>query len=161
MSQLFNIVSNINKLPTPLKVRTLTMFFGRVIPFAGTSNIQIEELNQDRSVLIVKNKKKVQNHIKGVHAAAMALLAESATGYLCGMNCPDDKLLLIKSMNLNYVRRAKGDLKAVAELTEEQRQNMINNEKGDISVKITVTDEDNKEPLTCEMIWAWVPKKRK
>ena len=137
------------------------MFFGRVIPFAGTANVQIEELNQEKSVLVLKNKKRVQNHIKGVHAAAMALLAESATGFLCAMNCPDDKLLLIKSMNLNYVRRAKGNLTATAELSEEQRQMIMDQDKGDISVKITVTDEDNKEPVECEMIWAWVPKKRK
>ncbi|GLQ33284.1 DUF4442 domain-containing protein [Litoribrevibacter albus] len=160
MSQLLTIVSNINKLPSPLKGKTLSMFFGRVIPFAGTSGIQIEELGQERSVLVLKNKKRVQNHIKGVHAAAMALLAESATGFLCGMNCPDDKLLLIKSMNLNYVRRAKGNLTAVAELSEAERQLMINQDKGEVSVKITVTDEDNKEPVECEMIWAWVPKKR-
>ena len=30
----------------------------------------------------------VQNHIKGVHACAMALLAESATGAVFGMNVP-------------------------------------------------------------------------
>ena len=34
----------------------------------------------------------VQNHIKGVHACAMALLAESATGAVFGMNVPDSAI---------------------------------------------------------------------
>jgi uncharacterized protein (TIGR00369 family) len=160
MSQLFTIVSNINKLPSPLKVKTLSMFFGRVIPFAGTAGVQIEELNEERSVLVLKNRKRVQNHIKGIHAAAMALLAESATGFVCAVGCPDDKLLLMKSMNLNYVRRSKGDLTAKAELSVEQREMIKNEDKGEITVNIKVTDEDNKEPVICEMVWAWVPKKK-
>jgi uncharacterized protein (TIGR00369 family) len=160
MSQVLNIVSNINKLPGSFKSKALSIFFGKVIPFSGTAGVQVLELTKERSELKIQNKKKVQNHIKGVHAVGMALLAESATGFLCAMNCPDDKLLLIKTMKLDYVRRAKGDLTAVAELTEEQRAQIQNQDKGDLSVKITITDEDNKEPVVCEMIWAWVPKKR-
>lgn len=160
MSQVLNIVSNINKLPGNFKSKALSIFFAKVIPFSGTASVQVVELTSEKSLLKLQNKKKVQNHIKGVHAAAMALLAESATGFLCAMNCPDDKLLLIKTMKLDYVRRAKGDLTAVAEFSEEQRTQITNQDKGDISVKITITDEDNNEPVICEMIWAWVPKKR-
>lgn len=61
---------------------------------------------------------RVQNHIKGVHACGMALLAESATGAAFGMNLPDEALPLLKSMSIDYVRVAKGDLRAIATLTE-------------------------------------------
>ena len=53
---------------------------------------------------------------KGIHAAAMALLAESASGFLVGMNVPDDKLPLIKTMKIDYLKRAQGDLTAIATL---------------------------------------------
>ena len=48
----------------------------------------------------------------------MALLAESCTGFIVGINLPGDKLPLIKRMELNYVKRATGDMTAVARLTE-------------------------------------------
>ena len=32
-------------------------------------------------------------------------------------------------------------------------------DKGEVSVKVQVTDATGIEPLECEMIWAWVPKK--
>ena len=60
----------------------------------------------------------MQNHIKGVHACGMALLAESATGGVFGMNLPDEALPLLKNMSIDYVRVAKGDLRGVATLTE-------------------------------------------
>ena len=40
----------------------------------------------------IAHRRKVQNHIGGVHATATALLAETATGMVVGMNLPDEKL---------------------------------------------------------------------
>jgi len=102
----------------------------------------------------------VQNHIKGIHAAAMALLAETATGFVVGMNLPDSKLPLLKSMKIDYVRRSTGDMRAVAELTPQQIQSIVNDDKGEVVVKVMVTDAANVQPVECEMTWAWVPKKR-
>ena len=101
----------------------------------------------------------MQNHIGSVHAAAMALLAKSCTGFIVGINLPGDKLPLIKSMNLLYVKRATGDLTAVASLTDEQIALMQTAEKGEVNVNIKVTDATGIVPLECEMIWAWVSKR--
>jgi len=48
---------------------------------------------------------------------------------------------------------------AVASLSDEQIQMMQQQEKGEVLVKVTVTDANNIEPVVCEMLWAWVPKK--
>jgi hypothetical protein len=47
----------------------------------------------------------------------------------------------------------------VATLTDEQIELMQTTEKGDINVQVVVTDETGIEPVKCEMVWAWVPKK--
>lgn len=52
--------------------------------------------------------KQVQNHIGGVHACGMALAAESATGIIMGMNVPDSRLTLCKSMAVDFKRMSKG-----------------------------------------------------
>ena len=100
----------------------------------------------------------MQNHIGTIHAAAMALMAESATGFVVGLNLPGGKLPLIKSMNLKYVKRASGDMQAEAWVTDEQIQMMQSEPKGDIMVAVKVTDENGEEPIICEMNWAWVEK---
>jgi len=89
----------------------------------------------------------------------MALLAETATGFVVGMNLPDDKLPLIKSLKVDYQKRTKGDMRAVATLSNEQIQLIRTTPKGEVLVPVVVTDESGQEPIQCEMLWAWVPKK--
>jgi acyl-coenzyme A thioesterase PaaI-like protein len=103
----------------------------------------------------------VHNHIQGVHAAATALLAETATGLAFGWHLPEDKLPLLKSMHVDYVRRAEGGLRAEAHLAPEQIARMAAEERGSVEVACTVTDASGAEPVRCTMTWAWVPRKRR
>jgi acyl-coenzyme A thioesterase PaaI-like protein len=109
----------------------------------------------------MKNRGKVRNHIGGVHAAAMALLAETCTGAVFGLGLPPDKLPLLKKMEIDYVRRAQGALRAEATLALPQRRALANKERGDMVVPVKVTDSAGEEPIVCHMTWAWVQKKRK
>jgi acyl-coenzyme A thioesterase PaaI-like protein len=154
------IMSRIDKLPRPLRTRARSLLVGRVVKFVGTARLDVEELTCERAVVSVKNRGRVQNHIGSVHAAAMALLAETATGFVVGMNVPDDRVPVIKSMNVQFQKRAKGALRAVAELSPEQLESIASTEKGETMVKVSVTDEAGIEPIACQMVWAWTPKRR-
>ena len=109
----------------------------------------------------IKNRRPVQNHINGVHAAAMALLAETATGFVVGMNVPDDRIMLIKSLHVDYKRPTKGDMRATATLNDAERELIRSTEKGELLVQVQVTDESGQEPIQCQMLWAWLPKKNR
>ena len=89
----------------------------------------------------------------------MALLAESASGFLVGMNVPDDKLPLIKTMKIDYLKRAQGDLTAIATLEAGQIEQIRQQDKGEVRVAVLVSDENGNQPIACEMVWAWVGKK--
>jgi len=154
------IVSQVNALPDFLRVKALTTFFGKMVKFTGTAGIKIEELSNKRAVISLKNKKSVQNHIGSVHAVAGILIAESATGYLVGMNVPDTAVPVIKTIKADYVKRAKGNMKAEARLSDEQISMMQTQEKGETTVPVLVTDAEGKEPILMEMVWAWTPKRR-
>ncbi len=159
-NKLYTIVSKINLLPQFLRSRALSTFFGNVVKFAGTSNIIVEELTDTRAVISIKNKKPVQNHIGSVHAVANILIAESATGYLVGMHVPAQSVPVIKTIKADYLKRAQGDMRAVATLTDAQIKQIRTEEKGETSVKVELTDAEGKEPVVMEMIWAWTPKRR-
>ncbi|MFP6847153.1 MAG: DUF4442 domain-containing protein [Pseudomonas sp.] len=159
-NRLSRIVGKIHRLPSGLQSLALSLLFGSQVKFAGTAKVRVHTLTQQQAVMSIANKRRVQNHIKGVHAAAMALLAESATGFLVGMNVPDDKLPLIKSLKVDYLKRATGNLRATASLTPEQIKAIHTEEKGKVLVAVTVTDDAGIEPIQCEMLWAWVSKKR-
>ena len=158
-NRLSSTVSQIQRLPAFTHQFVMSKAFGNVIKYAGHSGIRFETLSEKECVVSIKNKKKVQNHIGGVHAAAMALLAETATGFAFGMNVPDSKLPLIKKMDIDYVKRSTGDMRAVATLTDEQVQKIQTEEKGEVVVPVIITDEANAEPIKANMTWAWVSKR--
>lgn len=160
-NQLSRTLARLQGLPAGLRVPLTSFVLGNVVPFVGTAKLRFEEISSRRVVVSIRNRRKVQNHIKGVHAAAMALLAETATGFCVGMNLPDDKLPLIKSLKVDYLKRAQGNLRAVAELRPEQIHLIITQDKGEVTVPVSITDDSGGEPIQCEMIWAWVPKTRR
>jgi acyl-coenzyme A thioesterase PaaI-like protein len=104
------------------------------------------------------NHKAMQNHIGQIHACAMALLAETATGFVTAMNVPDTAIVLIKSLKVDFKRPTRGAMTAVATLTSEQQALMQNSDKGETLVQVTVTDESGEAPIQCEMLWAWIAK---
>ncbi|CAM9798186.1 unnamed protein product, partial [Hapterophycus canaliculatus] len=78
------------------------------VKLAGTAGVRVEELTSYRSVVTIKNVRRVQNHIGSVHACGMALAAESATGILVGMSVPDSRLPLCKNMTVDFIRLSQG-----------------------------------------------------
>lgn len=157
---LSRVVARVAGFPPSMRSLLISTMFNSQVRFAGTGGIRFLELEEGRAVLTIRNQRKVQNHLRGVHAAAMALLAETATGAVVGMTLPDSRIPLLKTMHVDYVRRAKGGLRAEATLTPELRQRLLTEERGDFAVPIKVTDEDGEEPIKCQMVWAWVPRKK-
>jgi len=159
-NQLSRQLAKVSGLPAVLRPGLTSFLLGNVVPMVGTAKLHFEEISSERVVVTIRNRRKVQNHIKGVHAAAMALLAETATGFCVGMNLPDDKLPLIKTLHVDYLKRAQGDMKAVAQLSPEQVRMIMTEDKGEVTVPVTITDASGQSPIACQMVWAWVPKKR-
>jgi acyl-coenzyme A thioesterase PaaI-like protein len=156
MNRLERTVTRFQHYPTWL----LSWVIGRVVPFTGTAGLQYERMTKQEVIISCANRRKVRNHIGQIHAAAMVLLAETATGMVVGMNIPDDKIPLIKYLRTDFVRRSQGAMRAVATLTADQVQQILREEKGEVLVPVTITDESGEEPIKCEMCWAWIPKKR-
>jgi len=154
------IVNKVNKMPKGMRSFLLTRIFCSQVKFANTSSIKLLSVTNTQSVLLLKNKKKVQNHIGGIHAIAAALLAESATGIVFGMNVPDSCVPLLKSMTIHYQRRMQGSLMAVAKLAETDVRLIENADKGSLMVEVEITDESDQQPIVCEMEWAWVTKRK-
>lgn len=154
------LVKKIYQTPAFMQPFLLTQLFGFKVKYAKTTGIQIQSVSQQAVVITLANKKKVQNHIGGVHAIAAALLAESATGIVFGMNVADSCIPLLKAMTIRYQRRMTGTLTAKATLSDEQIKQINTQDKGDMMVKVVITDESGQPPIECDMDWAWVSKRR-
>ena len=157
-NRLSRAVNLINHLPRRVQPALLSLLFASQVRFAGTARVRINSLTQQQACLTLRDRNRVRNHVGSIHAAAMALLAESATGFLVGMSVPDTHLLLIKTLRVDYKKRAIGSLRAVATLTTEQLSAVATQPRGEVTVQVEVTDESGQSPIACEMIWAWLPR---
>jgi acyl-coenzyme A thioesterase PaaI-like protein len=146
-------------LPEALRRRAVAFAIRRTIPFVGTAGVDILEISPGRVELVLVNRRPVQNHIGGVHAAATALLAETASGLVLGMNIKDSAVPVLREMRIEYVRRAHGSLRAVGTLDAAAQAAVQGTDSGDLDVPVTVTDEAGEHPVECVMRWAWRPKR--
>ena len=159
-NRLARVVHRFDAWPEALRRFLITFVFGGTVHFVRTAGLKFETLTEERAVLVITNRRKVQNHIGTVHAAAVALLGETATGAVFGMSVPDDRIPLLKSMRINYTKRSQGALKADATLTPEIRERFCIEERGEIAVPVKITDETGEPTVDAEFVWAWRPKKR-
>lgn len=149
-------------LPAGARSSILSKAFGKVVPYVGTTGIYYETVDPNQVVVSLNNNKAVQNHIGSIHAVAVTLLAETATGFILGLNLPSDRVLLIKSYSVNFYRPLrKGQVAAIATLSDEQRLDILNQPKGEMVIPCVINDRESdseRDPITVEMTWAWVPK---
>ena len=157
-NRLSKLVKASSRLPQGIRTALLSKTFGRVVPMVGSARIRYEQVSHDQVMVSMANHKAMQNHNGQVHACAMALLAETATGFVTAMNVPDSAVVLIKSIKIDYKRPTQGAMRAIATLTNEQQQLMQTTDKGETLVQVVITDESGEAPIQCEMLWAWIAK---
>ena len=161
-NQFTKLLSVTKYLPAGARSSILSKAFGKVVPYVGTTGIYYETVEPNQVVVSLTNTKAVQNHIGSIHAVAITLLAETATGFILGLNLPSDRVLLIKSYSVNFYRPIKkGQMAAVASLSDEQRLDILNTPKGEMVIPCVIHDRESdsdRDPIVVEMTWAWIPK---
>ena len=71
-------------------------------------------------------------------------------------------MLLIKSYAVNFYRPLKkGQIAAIATLTDEQRLTILDTPKGEMVIPCVIKDRESdsdRDSIVVEMTWAWIPK---
>jgi len=153
-------LERLSEVPVFLRPWVRSVVLGRAVPFTGTAKLRYEEMLPGKVQIFVADVHRVRNHIGGVHAMASTLAAETATGMVMGMNVRDDCIPVVKEMRVQFKKRGQGAMRAVATLSDAQRELISTTTKGEVTVAVTVTDESGNQPIECEFIWAWIPSER-
>jgi len=147
--------------PSPLRRPLVTKAVGEVIPFVGTAGGFVEAYTPRRVVVRLDNETRLQNHLGGLHAAALALLAETATGLVVALNVPDGSTPLLRAMNVSFNEFARDAVQAEATLTDEEGAQIQSRPLGQIEVDVTLAEPGVDTTLVSgTLTWAWVPEER-
>ena len=139
----------------------VTKAIGEVIPFVDTAGCLVEAYTPRRVAVRLDNEECLQNHLGGLHAAALALLAETATGLVVALNVPDGSTPLLRTMNVSFDGFARDAARAEATLTDEQSAQIESRPLGQTEVDVALAaPEDDTALVSGTLKWAWLPEER-
>jgi uncharacterized protein (TIGR00369 family) len=128
---------------------------GRAVPFVGTGGLRIRSLSRDGIELELPLRRKVANHLGSVHAAATALLVESAGGLAFAMHLPAARTPVVKRMEIAYRRVAVGALVARAAVPASALPRLRVEARGELVIPVEVRDDQGSDLVDCRMVYAW------
>lgn len=149
-----------------LKARTSPFYFWllnhllwRLIPFNRSHKVKISSVKDTQVRILLPYKKPNLNHLKGMHACALATLCE----YACGIGLmtrldPKQYRIILKGITLDYHAQAKTDVHATFELDEQSlvQEVLVPLHQNGVIVKtyhINAYDTSNKLICTGEITW--------
>ena len=125
------------------------------IPFTHLSG-----LKQEDNFLTLEPLDKVKNHLGTIHASAQFLLAESQCGLFLQEVFPqykDKVIALLRSSSVKYKKPATTTIRAIASITEEEKEKFLaqfmKKNRALIVVSVEVRDEENELIMFGEFGW--------
>jgi uncharacterized protein (TIGR00369 family) len=115
--------------------RIFSRLVGTAAPYTGSIGAQVIELERGRSRVQLRDRRSVRNHLRSVHAIALANLAELTGNVAVAYSLPDDARFIVAGMSIDYVKKARGTLtgECQCELPE-------GNAKVEIEVPVAIRD---------------------
>lgn len=123
-------------------------------PYFKSINARFIELRPHYCEVVMRKRRKVQNHIGTVHAIAMCNMAELAGGTVTDASIPASVRWIPKGMKVQYLAKAQTDLRAIATVPD-----LIEREGAyELPVSVSVVDEQDVEVLHAEITMWLSPK---
>ena len=128
--------------------RTLfSLLVGLLIPYTGTMRSRVLTLVPGHAQVLLRDRRHVRNHLRSVHAIALANVAEYSTGLAVLSGMPGGFNGILVKLSVDYTKKARGDLLAECktevpefkERTEVPVVSEIRDSSGDIVCTATAT----------------------
>jgi uncharacterized protein (TIGR00369 family) len=149
----------------PLGNRVFSAIISWAAPFTGTVRPLVTSLEPGRSEVTMRERRRVRQHLKSVHAGALFTLAEGASGLAMMAWVPDGARAIVTSMRISYHKKGRGQLKAVATCEMPDlaalKQPSNSGDDHDVTVHIAITDAAGDDVCSAEALWRVRPAQHK
>jgi acyl-coenzyme A thioesterase PaaI-like protein len=90
--------------------RVFSRLVGLAAPYTGTIRARVVHLERGRSEVLMADRPGLRNHLRSVHAVALANLAELTGNVALAYSMPDDARFIVAGMDLRYLKKARGPI---------------------------------------------------
>ena len=123
--------------------RLFSIALGRMARYTGSIHPHVVELAPGRATVVMKDRASVRNHLRSIHAIALANLAEAASGLAVIAALPEDVRGILVGFRVEYLKKARGTLTArcvadvppVSGTAVDEPEVVITDEAGDVVVR--------------------------
>jgi len=126
---------------------------GIIIPYTGSMRSRVLKLTPGHSQVLLKERRRVRNHLKSVHAIALANVAEFSTGIAVLSGMPSGYNGILVKLTIDYVKKARGDLIAECKTALPEYQ-----EKTEVPVLTEIRDASGDVVCTATATWLIGPR---
>jgi len=120
--------------------RVFSRAVGLAAPYTSTIDARVDVLRPGHAEVVMRDRRAVRNHIRCVHAVALANLAELTANSALAYSLPDDARFIVAGMSLEYVKKARGTIRAVADC-----EVPATSERREIEVHVSMRDPSGTE----------------
>lgn len=135
----------------------------RMIPFNRSLRVKVECFEPQKVICRLPFKNSNCNHLKGLHACALATVAEYAAGLLLVQSFhPRKYRIIMAELNVSYKVQGKSDVLATCEITSEDIEHLKIKMCSDGQARITlesviVEEKTRKKLVVCQTLWQVKP----
>ena len=133
--------------------KLFNFMLGRIVPYSGNIKAEVMELGDGEVTIAMKDRRAVRNHLKSIHAIALANLGELASGMAMFSKVSNTTRAIVVDLEIKYLKKARGRLIATG------KANLPDTIDSPIEsiVKAEIKDADGDVVATIKVHWLLSP----
>ena len=113
---------------------------GRFAPYTGTIGARVEELAPGRSLVTMRDRRAVRNHLNSVHAVALTNLIELTGSLSIIASLPPETRMIPVRLETDFIKKGRGLMTAEANCVIPS-----SNEKAELPATVVIRDDSGDE----------------